>query len=117
VTRRYVPDMPLAVLVVGGLLFVVANAALEELIYRGVFQDGLERLMGPGAAIAIQAASFGILHAHGVPRGPAGAVLAGVWAVMLGMLRRRAGGLLAPFLAHAVADATIAVIIFALYGR
>jgi hypothetical protein len=38
-------------------------------------------------------------------------------AAMLGLLRRRAGGLLAPFLAHAVADATIAWVIFARYGR
>jgi uncharacterized protein len=115
VTQRYVPNLPIALLAIGGLIFVVANAALEELIWRGVFQDGLERLMAPGAAIAIQAMSFGILHAHGVPRGFVGVVLAGVWAAMLGMLRRRSGGLLAPFLAHAVADTTIAVIIFTLY--
>ena len=50
-------------------------------------------------------------HLWGVPRGAVGVLLAGVWAVMLGLLRRRAGGILAPFMAHVVADATIAVII------
>jgi len=115
VAQRYVPSLPLGLLVFGGLLFVVSNAALEELIWRGVFQDGLERVWGSGMAIAIQSISFGILHAHGVPRGISGVILAGVWAAMLGMLRHRAGGLLAPFLAHTVADGAIAVIVFAMY--
>ena len=43
-----------------------------------------------------------------------GVVLAGVWGGMLGLLRQRAGGLLAPVLAHIVADATIATILITL---
>jgi membrane protease YdiL (CAAX protease family) len=117
VVEQYVPSLPTALLAAGAVLFVMVNAALEEAIWRGVFQDGLQTMMRPGAANVVQAVSFGILHAHGVPRGGIGVVLAGVWAVMLGALRRRANGLLAPFIAHAVADATIAVIILALYHR
>jgi hypothetical protein len=51
------------------------------------------------------------MHVHGFPRGVSGVVLAGAWGGMLGKLRQRAGGLLAPVLAHIVADATIASII------
>jgi hypothetical protein len=115
VTQRYIPNLPVALLVVGGLLFAVANATLEELIWRGVFQEGLERVTRPAVAVAIQAASFGLIHAHGVPRGTVGVILAGVWAVMLGLLRRHSKGLLAPVIAHIVADSVIAIILLGVY--
>ena len=66
--------------------------------WRGILQDRLVPL-------------FGLQHAWGFPRGPVGVVLAGGWAVMLGLLRRHSGGLLSPILAHVVADATIAVLV------
>jgi membrane protease YdiL (CAAX protease family) len=102
------------VLIAGGVGFALVNAALEELLWRGVLIDRLEPLFGPSLAIAISAISFGVQHAHGVPRGPIGVLLAGSWAVMLGMLRKHSKGLLAPILSHVVADATIAVIILVL---
>lgn len=113
VLRGYVPAFPLPVLVVGGVLFAFVNAVLEEIVWRGILQDRLEPLFGVRAAIAIQAASFGIMHAHGFPRGATGVVLVVVWGVMLGVLRKRSGGLVAPIAAHAVADATIAVLVLA----
>lgn len=113
VLEQYVPPVPLSLLVIGGVIFAFVNAGLEELIWRGVMQDRLEAVFGPQHAIVLQALSFGFQHAWGVPRGVAGVLLAGVWALMLGMLRRHAGGLLAPFIAHVVADATIAVIVLA----
>ena len=106
-----VPDYPLAALLVGGVVFAVVNALLEEWIWRGVFQPRLTRLFGPTAAIALQAASFGIGHAWGFPRGAVGVLLVGVWAVMLGVLRHHSRGLLAVVAAHGVADATIAAIV------
>ncbi len=99
-------------LVVIGALFVVLNAAGEELIWRGVFQDRLSTLFGTQAAILIQGVSFGIQHTHGFPRGIVGVCLAGVWGLLQGWLRAGSGGVLAPILAHTVADATIAVIVF-----
>lgn len=114
VVGAYVPDLPLALLVLGSVGFAVVNAAGEELIWRGVFQDRLTALVGVRAAIVLQALSFGLQHAHGIPRGPMGVVLAGTWAVMLGMLRSRCQGLLAPLLAHVVADAVIATIVLVL---
>lgn len=113
VVEQYVPSVPLFLLVIGAVIFAFLNAGLEEVIWRGVMQDRLEAVFGPQLAIVLQALSFGFQHAWGVPRGVAGVLLAGVWALMLGMLRRHAGGLLAPFIAHVVADATIAVIVLA----
>jgi uncharacterized protein len=111
VLRAYVPDLPLPLLIGGAVVFACANATLEELVWRGLVQDRLEPLFGVRAAILLQAASFGLQHANGVPRGAVGMLLAGSWAVLLGILRRRAGGLRAPIVAHVVADATIAVLI------
>ena len=109
-----VPNVGLPLLVLGGAAFAVLNAAFEELIWRGMFQTRLTDLFGVPWAIALQAASFGVAHAHGVPRGFAGVALAGIWGGMLGVLRARTSGLLAPLLAHVVADATIAYLIISL---
>ncbi len=108
VVAAYVVDVPLPLLVLGAVLFAVTNATLEEAIWRGLLQEDLGALLPAGVVLAVQAASFGLAHAHGVPRGVAGVLLAGGWGLLLGLLRRRAGGLLAPILAHVVADATIA---------
>jgi len=99
-------------LALGAVGFVLVNAFCEELIWRGVIQSRLTALLSERDAIFVQALSFGAQHVHGFPRGAAGVILAAAWAIGLGMLRRRAGGLLASVLAHIVADATIAAIIF-----
>lgn len=106
-----IPKAPLPLLVLGGVTFALVNAFFEELIWRGLFQSRLVQLFGAPWAIGIQAVSFGVAHAHGFPRGLTGVLLAGVWAVMLGILRQRACGLAAPVLAHVVADATIACLV------
>lgn len=107
----YVPTAPLPVLLVGAVLFALLNATLEELVWRGVLQERLTAQLGPVVAVLVQAASFGVAHTYGVPRGVSGALLAGLWAILLGALRVRSGGLAAPILAHVVADAVIAAIV------
>ena len=106
-----VPNAGPLVLALGGLGFVIVNALGEELIWRGVIQSRLGALVPPREAIFLQALSFGVQHAHGFPRGAVGVALAGSWAIGLGLLRKKADGLLAPTLAHVVADATIATIV------
>jgi membrane protease YdiL (CAAX protease family) len=98
-------------LLLGALAFALVNAAVEEAIWRGVFQVELAPLVGPWAAVAAGALSFGLAHAHGFPRGPLGVAMVSVWGAMLGGLRLRSGGLLAPWLAHVVADVVIAAIV------
>ncbi len=57
------------------------------------------------------ALAFGLAHFNGVPSGLAGIILAATWALMLAYLRMRTGGMLATYLAHVVADATIVAVL------
>jgi membrane protease YdiL (CAAX protease family) len=106
-----IPAAGPVVLALGGFAFAVMTALGEELIWRGVIQTRLSGLLPARDAIFLQALSFGVQHTHGVPRGIVGVTLAGIWAIGLGLLRHKAGGLLAATLAHFVADATIASIV------
>jgi membrane protease YdiL (CAAX protease family) len=108
---RNLPTGHLALLVLGGGAFALVNAVCEEWIWRGAIQSRLTALFSRRMAVAVQALSFGVAHAHGFPRGLVGVALAGAWATLLGGLRVRAGGLLAPTIAHIVADATIAAMV------
>ena len=98
---------PLWLLVTAGAGFSLVNAAVEEAIFRGVLQTATERVSGPEVAIVVQAVAFGVLHLVGVPTGIVGAVMAGGWGLLLGLMRWRTRGLLAPYVAHVTADATI----------
>jgi membrane protease YdiL (CAAX protease family) len=98
--------LPRNVILAGACLSVV-NAVLEEVFFRGVIYDALESEWGWRTAVIISGAFFGVLHIVGYPPGPSGAVMAGIYGIMLGWLRRRTGGLLWPTVAHVVADATI----------
>ena len=98
---------PLWLLATAGAGFSLLNAAVEEAIFRGVLQTALERVSGPIVAIVVQAVAFGVLHIVGVPTGVVGALMAGGWGVLLGLMRWRTQGLLAPYVAHVAADATI----------
>lgn len=111
---RSVPQASLPLLILGGAAFALINAFFEELMWRGIFQTRLLELFRAPLAVGIQAVSFGVAHAHGFPRGVVGVVLAGVWGAMLGMLRQQARGLLAPVLAHVVADSTIAYLVISM---
>lgn len=102
---------PLWLLVTAGAGFSLLNAAVEEAIFRGVLQTALERVSGPGVAIVVQAVAFGILHVVGVPTGLVGALMAGTWGALLGLMRWRTQGLLAPYVAHVAADGTIFVML------
>jgi hypothetical protein len=105
---QVIPDWSPPALVVAGLLFSVANAALEESIYRGVLLEGLDAALGPGAlAVVLQGLAFGVIHQEGVPSGWIGMGMASAYGVLLGLVRRASGGLMAPIGVHIVADAVI----------
>jgi membrane protease YdiL (CAAX protease family) len=91
-----------------GLGFALVNAAVEEAIFRGVAMQSLEAALGRGAwSLVLQALPFGALHLLGVPGGPIGVAMAAAYGVMLGWLRRRSQGMLAPYLAHVLADVAV----------
>jgi CAAX protease family protein len=96
-----------------GALFAAANAAAEEVFFRGAFMAGLTEVAGLAIALAIQAASFGLLHLAGFPSGWVGVALAAAYGTMLGLLRIQSRGLMAPWVAHSLADlAIISVIVW-----
>ncbi len=97
---------PMQLLLIG-VTFSLANALMEEAIFRGVFQEALTAEWGPWPAIAIQGVLFGAIHVQGFPHGLEGMVMASAYGVALGWLRLRSGGMAPACIAHVCADATI----------
>ena len=103
-----VPIVPPWALPLVGIGFAVFNAAAEEAAYRGVLMQSLDAALGPGvASLGVKAAAFGVLHRQGFPGGPSGMALAATYGVLLGIVRRRSRGMLAPWIAHVAADGVI----------
>jgi hypothetical protein len=91
------------------------NAALEEAAYRGVFLHALDTSLGPGfPALLLQALAFGAIHLRGFPGGWLGVGLACIFGLFMGLIRRRAGGMFAPWIAHVFTDVVIAGIVLLL---
>jgi hypothetical protein len=112
IVKAYVPALPLRLLIGGGLIFSMVNAAVEEGAYRGVILHALDNSLGPGfAALLLQALAFGAIHIRGFPRGWLGVGLACIYGVLMGVIRRRAGGMFAPWIAHVFTDIVIAGIV------
>jgi len=94
------------------VVFSMINAAVEETIYRGVLLHALDAALGAGwAAVGVQAAPFGLMHLHGFPRGWIDVGLATIYGLMMGILRRRARGMLAPWVGHVAVDTSIVAIL------
>ena len=112
IVKAFVPALPLGLLIAGGLIFSMVNAAVEEGAYRGVILHALDRSLGPGfAALLLQALAFGAIHIRGFPRGWLGVGLACIYGLLMGVIRRRAGGMFAPWIAHVFTDVVIAGIV------
>ena len=94
-------------LLLAGICFSVMNAALEELIFRGVLWQVVAAEWNAGVALAVTTILFGWGHLHGYPPGTIGAMLAGIYGLALGILRWWTGGLGLPVACHVCADATI----------
>ncbi|MFE9657868.1 CPBP family intramembrane glutamic endopeptidase [Micromonospora sp. NPDC006431] len=92
--------------------FALVNSAWEELLFRGVLQTELINTWGIHLALVIESVAFGISHANGIPSGPLGIVMAGVWGYLLSVIRLRTGGIGYPFAAHVVANTTIGLLIY-----
>jgi membrane protease YdiL (CAAX protease family) len=72
----------------------------------------LDTSLRPGSkALALQAVAFGTFHIEGFPRGWTGVALASVYGLLMGVIRRRAGGMLAACIAHVFTDIVIAGIL------
>jgi hypothetical protein len=104
------PRLPLWAVPLAGIAFAASNAVAEEVLWRGVMMQALDAAVGPIVSLLVQGASFGLFHIHGFPRGAWGVAMAPVYGLMLGYLRRRSRGMLAPWLAHFFADAVVFVL-------
>lgn len=100
--------MPVAA-IVPALAFGVANGFLEELVYRGVLQTWLGRLVPVGAAIAFQGVVFGILHAGPEVQAllPVHIALLSAAGIAAGIVRWRTGSLWIPIGVHVGADVAL----------
>jgi len=92
------------------LLFAIANASMEETVYRGALLRWVTRAHGPILAMAVQAAAFGL--AHGVGSDFAGSPLpvmaaTAVGGLAFGVVALRTGSLLLPIALHAALDIPI----------
>jgi membrane protease YdiL (CAAX protease family) len=92
------------------LVFAVANATLEETVYRGALLRSIQRAQGPAIAMAVQAVAFGL--AHGVGNDFAGSPLPIIAAtaaggLAFGIVALRTGSLLLPIALHAALDIPI----------
>lgn len=100
----------LGVLLVG---FALVNATMEEIIYRGWWFPIPAGRLEQWVMVSCQAIGFGAAHViGGVPGGTAGFTMTFCYALMLGWLRLRSGGLLLPLCVHIVTDIYIGTILF-----
>jgi membrane protease YdiL (CAAX protease family) len=108
-----IPKMPLWILPLACLGFAMLNAAMEEIVFRGIMMQALDSALGKGnLTIMIQAGSFASFHyLAGFPNGVWGFAMVFVYGFMLGVLRRRSQGILAPWIAHVLADMAIFAIL------
>jgi membrane protease YdiL (CAAX protease family) len=112
--RANIPAMPLWLLPFAGVAFALINSAVEEAIFRGILLQALDSAVGAGIiSLVIQAVFFGWMHYSevGCPKGLSGVAMAAVYGLLLGFLRYRSRGMLAPWLAHAGTDIAVFIIV------
>ncbi len=107
----HVPTAILALIVIPG--FALFNAATEEAVFRGVLYTAIERSSGSiGLTVVVQALAFAALHFEmGFPNGWLGYAMVLIWGLILGYVRAQTRGLLAPIVAHVIADLVIGYIL------
>lgn len=90
-------------------LFALWNAFCEEVVYRGVAQEFLSDIFSNKLTILIlQSTIFAAVHFQaGFPNGFLGYLMVFFYGLMLGHLRQKTQGLLAPYAAHVLSDLTI----------
>ena len=107
--KRFLRFPRFLVFAVGVPLFALVNAFAEEIVFRGVMQSALgTAFKRPSLVLILQASAFAAFHvAGGFPNGYTGYLMTFVYGLMMGYLRDRTEGLLAPYCAHIGADLTI----------
>lgn len=108
-------DLPMWAIPLAGLGFSLVNPTVEEILFRGALQTALISTLGnTTGAIVVQGMAFGAIHLNGVPGGPLGMLMAGVWGTVLGTVRHRTGSIRLSWLVHVLANATMFTVIAAM---
>jgi membrane protease YdiL (CAAX protease family) len=111
--QKYIPKIPLALLLLYGLIFPILNSLFEEFMARAVLFDGFSALFEKIVfVIILQAIIFALWHYKGFPGGIIGVIMVFIWSLFLGIIRYKSKGMLPPLVAHFFADLTIAIILF-----
>lgn len=98
---QMLPEGSLGYLILMGVAFAGLNAAVEELIFRGMLWNGLEKIQfSMDWIIVIQAVIFGLSHFWGLPGGWTGVLMTFVMALFFGYVRVKTGGILGVILVH-----------------
>lgn len=95
--------------------FALINAFAEETIYRGVIQQALINVLNNRYVLIVmlQASAFAAAHvAFGFPNGKVGYLMTFGYACVLGYLRIRTKGILAPYITHVLADLVIGYFLY-----
>lgn len=103
-------SMPPAAAIAGIVVFALINSACEEAVFTGAFLHELRGVLDVRIALGVQSLAFGLMHIEGFPSGLIGVALGTVYGVMLGVIRVRSRGMVAPYTAHVMADVTIGVL-------
>lgn len=102
---RFIPNLPIPLLISLGIGFAIINAFHEEGIFRSILLAHFSCEIGVGWAIFLQAIWFSCLHYQsGFPSGIIGIGLTLVFGLMMGYIVHRTRGLLVPIIIHALAD-------------
>ena len=106
---RFEPDRSLGAIEAAGLFFGIALtiAFPEELFFRGILQNGLERRLGPVLGLWAASLAFGLMHwnnASTIRMRLSYVGLAALAGAFYGLAYRRSAGLWAPVLTHALVD-------------
>ncbi|MGZ3851247.1 MAG: CPBP family intramembrane glutamic endopeptidase [Flavisolibacter sp.] len=100
------------------LVFIFANAFMEELLFRGIFLEKLNRYMRPAWAIILTSISFAVPHLT-VGYAPDVLIFTGfvfVLGLICGLAMHYTKSIIAPMLIHAGADLLIIIQVFASYA-
>jgi membrane protease YdiL (CAAX protease family) len=95
-------------LIIGGIFFLITNPVAEELFWRAFVQDIMADWLGFWPALLLTSLVFG-LHHWFAGFGARFITLATVGGVAFGLLFEWTGSLLAPIIAHSVADLALFV--------
>jgi membrane protease YdiL (CAAX protease family) len=106
--EKFLPEVPLCLLIPMGFGFAFINAIYEECLFRSFLLSQFADQIGFSLAIFLQAIWFSFLHFQaGFPSGVVGIFLTLIFGVMMGYLAKQHQSIFVPVIIHFFADLSI----------